>query len=85
MKKLLLGLIAGSLFTGCALFKAPSAEKARRNDDAARMAGDRRAEFEREDAMKARAAAYERQGMTREQAWSAAQAESTAPRPGSRP
>jgi hypothetical protein len=44
------------------------------------MAGDKRSEYEREGAIKARAADYERQGMTREQAWSAAQIETPVPR-----
>lgn len=73
-------LCCSLLLSGCALFKEPSAEKARRNEDATRMTGDTRRDQEREDAIKARAAAYERQGMTREQAWSAAQAGTTAPR-----
>lgn len=70
-----------AFLAGCSAFKSPSASQERRNERGAQVGESRRAEFDRDQAINHRASTYERQGMSKEQARSAAEAEYPGLRP----
>jgi hypothetical protein len=68
MKKIILGLCSAALFSGCAVFKQPSADRMRSNEDQARATEARSNENAKADAINAQAGIYERQGLSAEEA-----------------
>ena len=76
----LLAACALALLSGCAMFKSPSGSRATRNEREAQAAESRRDEFDRDAAIRDRASAYEKQGMSKSEALSAAQSQSTGKR-----
>jgi len=68
MKKIFLGLCSTALFSGCAVFKQPSAGQMRTNENGARATEARSAENAKADAINAQTGIYERQGLSAEEA-----------------
>jgi hypothetical protein len=74
LKKIFLGLFSTALFSGCAVFKQPSAGRAQSNENGARAAEARSAENAKADAINAQTGIYERQGLSTEEARARAEA-----------
>jgi hypothetical protein len=68
MKKIFLGLCSPALLSGCPVFKQPSADRMKSNENGARATEARSTENTKADAINAQTGIYERQGLSAKEA-----------------